>query len=465
MHLSREQLGEILRKRRIELGLRQKDLVDDILSPSSISNIELGKRKVSEDTIAYYCKKLGWDIKNIASYLDEGEKKEEAQLEILKLKLKSLENDIDYGITKHKLKELKGLKISQKSPYQAVVEYLVGKWYYKADDWEKAKEHFSQAIYIYDKCPEHKSSNIKSTSLYELGRIYYGYNNFDKALDCYKKGLHAFCKEGERSYIKYHLLISKVICLEKKDKIIEAMETLDEMWPHLAVINTETQLNMYEMQAKVYNKLEKYEKAIFYAETGIDIARREKNYNRCFELWTTLGVIYKNMGKLMLAETCFQTASRFENKLRNKYLLPAYNYTELGKLHLQQNKIAMAENILRDAVKLSKRAKDGHQQFESLVALGDCLIQQRKLEEALSFYESAHELAEKLSFTKQEKDIALLLAQYYEKIDSIKHKKYFARFYDLSVQLMHGGEKKMLQNPILYAHLSERQSVGEPPDS
>ncbi|MRG27793.1 tetratricopeptide repeat protein [Laceyella tengchongensis] len=309
-----------------------------------------------------------------------------------------------------------------------------------------------------------KASNIKPTSLYELGRIYHRQNDLDNALKCVEKGLSSFYEHGERKYSKYYLLISKVIYLEKMDKNLEANETLESMWPHLAEINTETQLNMYEMQATIYNKLDHYEKALKYAETGIDIARREKNYDRCFELWTTLGVSYKNLKKPKLAETCFKTASRFEKKLRKKYLLPTYNYTELGKLYMEEEKMELAENILRNAVKLGKKAKDGLRYYEALVALGDCLIMQSK-EEGLYFLKEALKLVEKLSFAKQEVNIVLKLAKYYEKKDSIKHNKYFARFYELSVQLMHGGEEKMLKNNTLSGQLAERKTAGDPPDS
>ncbi|MRG27794.1 helix-turn-helix domain-containing protein [Laceyella tengchongensis] len=99
-HLNRSELGKLLKRRRIELGFKQKELADEFLSPSTISNIELGKRKVSMDTIAYYCKKLSWKLEDIPKYLSEGEKKEEERFEELKLVLQSIENDVDFGNTK-----------------------------------------------------------------------------------------------------------------------------------------------------------------------------------------------------------------------------------------------------------------------------------------------------------------------------------------------------------------------------
>lgn len=462
-HLNRGQLGELLKERRKSLGFKQKQLADDILSPSTISNIENGKRKVSEDTIAHYCRKLGWKLEEIPQYLLEGNKRKEDKTKELELQLRSLEIDIDYGNLKHKLKELKELSIPKNSPHKAVIQYLMGKWYYKNEDLEKAIDHFSESIYIYDKNPKFKYTNMKSASLYEIGRVYHRKNDLDNAIKCVLTGLKSFIENGERKYYKYNLLISKVIYLEKLDKNLEAKETLDTMWPFLAEINTETQLNMFEMQATIYNKLDHFEKALKYAETGIDIARREKNYDRCFELWTTLGVSYKNLGKPKLAETCFKTASHFEKKLRKKYLLPAYNYTELGKLYMEQQKTELAENILRDAVKLGKKAKDGLRYYEALVALGDCLMKQNK-EVGLYFLEEALKLVEKFSFVKQERSIVLKLAKYNEKKDLIKHNKYFARFYELSVQLMHGGEEKMPQDINQLAHLTERKTAGDPPD-
>lgn len=467
MSLSRKEIGILLRNRRKELKKRQIDLVDEVLSLSSISNIERGKNKVGKKTIAHLCSKLGLEYDKLDAYKRQEEKNHEIRLFRLKLLLNSIETELDFvKLDKKIYSKLAGVKLEENHPYTSVVQYLLGKYFYKQEKYESAKVHFLRALELYNEFPELKDTNIKSACLYELGRIYHIENDLNQAMTCVNDGLKSFVENGERKYYKYHLLISKVIYLEKLELLDEAIDTLEkQMWPYIAEIGTETQLNMYELQATLFNKKRKYEDAIKFAYKGIELARLEKNYDRCFELWTTLGVSYKHLGDIESAKLCFQTASSFEDKLRKKYLLPAKNYTELGLLHIMEKNFELAQPILEEAVKLSKKSRDGLRQFEAYNALGDCLLCQQKILEAIAIFEEAKRIAEAHpSFKKYEQKIVLKLAQYYKDINTTKHQKYFARFYEISVQLLNGGEEFMLQQNTQLQPPTERNSAGDPPD-
>lgn len=460
----RKMIGDMLRKRINELGLRQKDLIDDKLTSTTISNIITGKKKVGKKTIAYLCKKVGWELEKIPQYIEENEKKKILQLTRLKLNLKSIETNIDGVSAKYAFEQIKKLDLPDDPFIHSTVEYLKGKCYFKRDNWSKARDHYLNSIHLYDTHPEIQYSNLKATCLYELARVYYRQNDFEDALRCVRKGKESFQEEGERKYIKFHLEISEAIYLDDLGFNVEALKALEKMWAYQSKIETETQLNMYGLQAILYNKLKMYEEAIKIIDTAIEIARREKHFDHSFELWTTLGVSYKNLGHLDLAKTCFDTASRLKNKIRKKYLLPAYNYTESGKLFLSEGNIEKAKEILLEAVKLSKKANDGLRQLDAQVALGECYLQQDEFLDAIQQFEEACELAKKLSFLDHECSIVLKLAQCYEDRDIIKYNKYYTRFYQLSVKLLNGGDKNMLQNSNSFQK-PEKEFQPDPPDS
>ncbi|KPC76875.1 hypothetical protein ADL26_04405 [Thermoactinomyces vulgaris] len=457
----RKQLGKILRARRLELGLKQKDLVDDILTPATISNIELGKKKAGVQKISYYCEKLHWKLEKIPQYLEETKKRELDHISKLKLKLKSIENDIVCVSPDLAIKNIKELDLPIDPYILSTVEYLKGKCFYKKGRWDKSKEHYNECIRIINEHRELSKSNLKSASFYELSRVYYRKNDLEFALKLIQNGLSAFVTEGERDYYKHYLLISEAIYLDKLGFTNAAMKALERTWTYLSEMDTETQLTMYSLQAILHNELKNHDEAISCINKAIDMAQRLKHFDHCFELWTTLGVSYKNLGDFDSAKTCFNTAYRFKNKLRDKYLLPAYNYTELGKLYKQINNMELAEKHLISAVKLSKKVNNEPKQLEAQVALGECYLHQNKITEAIQQFEEASKIA-KRHLTKKEREIMLKLAQCYEKRDTVKYNKYLSRFYELSIKSQNGGELAMQQiswqNPQV-----DREFQPEPP--
>lgn len=456
-----KELGDLLRRRREELGLKQKELEDEFISSSTISNLETGKKRVGRKKLSYYLKKLGWSYEDLPKYLAESSQQEQDESTRLELELRIIENDIDCVSATSSLLKLNKLQLRHDHPQQALIEYLKGKCFYKKEKWDKSHFHYQQAISLIDAFPKSTKSNLKAAAYYGLGQVYYRKNDLNNALDSVSQGLAAIIEDGERIYLKYHLLLSKAIYLEKLERYAESLVTLDtEMWPYLSEIDTEVQLNMYELHATLLNKQNMSNKAIRYAESGIDIARRVKNYDRCFELWTALGTAYKNLGFLDLAEKCFQAALRFENKV-NKKQITAYNYIELGLLYQETGQTELAEENLKKAVTLSRKTPDGFRQFDAHFATGKFFLQQKKIKEAIAQFEMAREISEKHGLLKQERDVCLELIQYYEKIDLVKYKKCFARFFELSVQLLNRGDEKMPQS----LHSVLRKNVADPPDA
>nr|WP_255724555.1 tetratricopeptide repeat protein [Shimazuella soli] len=453
-------LRELFRSIRKEKKLKQRDLEEKGISATTVSNFEHGRKNVSMDKIYRLFEKIGVNKQDLPLLLREEKQRERDALTLLKLDLKAIETEMDCGDYKKAMQAVKILQLPTDHPYTAVTEYLKGKYYYKGQNWQKAHLHFLRAIQMVDDYPEIQATNIKAASYYELARIAYRLNKLDNTVQCVENGLEAFDSSGERKFLIYSLLLSKAIYLEKLDRDNEAMKILDEMWPHLNEIDTEIQLNMYDLQAKLYNKHQMYDKAIRYASEGIDIARREKKYDRCFELWTTLGTSYNHLGEYQMAMKCFQTASSLEGKIQRKFL-SATNHYQLGLLYFEEGDIDRAEETLRKALKISKEENDVLNLCESHLGLAKCKRKQNMTSEAIQHYEQALQIAEQHSFRTQQRDIALELTKFYEHKNSKEHFKYMTIFYQNSL-LLNGGDPKMTTK--LQPLTTERIFEADPPD-
>ncbi|MDQ0418940.1 tetratricopeptide (TPR) repeat protein [Croceifilum oryzae] len=456
----RRTLGDLLRNRMNELGIRQKDLMDERLTTTTISNIITGKKNVSKKTISYLCQKLDWELEQIPQYLENLEQIKIDQSKQIRLQLKAIETDVGSKQALEKIKEI----ISSDDPYiLATIEYLKGKCYARKGKWERARDHYFYSIRFYDAHPEIRNSNLKSASFNELARVYYNQNQYEEALKCARKGKECFIQNGERKYFQFHLQISEAIYLDNLGLPVEALKVLEKMWKYQSEIETETLLNMYSLQSILYNKLKLYDEAVKNIEVAIEIARLGKHYDHIFELWTTLGVSYKNLGNIHFAKICFDTASQLQDKVRSKHLLLAYNYTESGKMYLSERDTKRASEVLTNAVKLSKKANDGTRQLEAQTALGECYLLQDRFLEAVQQFHEAYGLANKLSFLEQECNLTLKLALCYEGRDIVKYNRYYALFYQRSVQLLSGGEPIMLQVSKSFPQ-PEREIQPEPPE-
>lgn len=236
------------------------------------------------------------------------------------------------------------------------------------------------------------------------------------------------------------------------------MEVVEWLEERFAELDTDIKLNLYQLKATLYNKDRRYQKAISAVEQGIDLARREKRFDRCFELWTTAGTIYKNICKWDAAMLCFQTAAKFEDKVVEQQFV-AINCKELGQLHLLRGNFKLAVEKLQQALKVSKKSKDKLRYCEVLQALGECYLQHGQRQEAVDYLEQAQIVAQEHSFDHQEWDIVLLLAKCYEKSNLVKSNQYSRRLFHISLKLKEEVSRSMQLREL------KTRAAGSPPDA
>jgi tetratricopeptide (TPR) repeat protein len=376
---------------------------------------------------------------------------------------RSIDNDIVCVSTKQALKRLREIEkeVKETHPgYLAQVEYLRGRCYNRKETTlERAKKHFQQAIRIFDQHQAIQHTYFKAASLYHLSRIAHVENKLEEALALIQAGLEAikFCSKENGNKIIYHLLICKTIYLEKLDRDNEANETLKIMWDQgLERIRTEVFLNMCQLQAEIYKKQKSYNKAIEVALLGTELAKKEAKYDRCFELWTTLGSIYKEKKQFHLTKICLQTALNFKDKVKKAFLV-AQNYTELGSLYLLENKVDEAQVVLEKALKT--KTTDVVSLCDTFETLGTCFLQKGNIREAIKQWEKARDLAAKHSLRLHEYKNTLKLTRHYESINVIKHKENLKRLFQLDEVM--GGDTMSQQ---VEAIIDPINLAGDPPD-
>lgn len=456
-HWDLREVGSLLCARRKALKLNQEDLVIcGKLSRTTISNLESGKKPVSRQKLQLYCQQINLNVNELPNYLKKAENKEvenSAQIDIV---LRSIESHIDANLLSKAKGMLNTLKLRGNDPNLGILEFLKGKYYSRRKNWSKSKNHIYQAIRLSED-EIHLHPNIKAASLYELACISAQHNDFEQALTYVNNGILSFHSGGERIYIKDTLSLGKAIFLEKLELNKEATMVLDKMWSNINSVDTIIKLNMLQLRSVLLKKEQNYKEAINFAKTGLEIARREHNYDRCYESWTTLGSIYKEAERFQVAELCFNTASDMESLISNKYLI-ANNNKELGLLYLEMDKIHDAEKQLLLAVRQS--TNDALKKCESLFSLGICYFQQQKFEDAIEQFKLGYQIAQKHYFRIQEQNIVFKLALCYKNTkDLANHQRFASLYIDITEKITDRGDRYMENKN------NELKLIADPPTS
>lgn len=425
------QIGELLRKRRKELGLRLEDLADDFISPSTISNIERGITYVNEEKVRYIADKLGVNLEQIHE-LWAKEKQEEEQME---LKLAAVESIVDLMNPDKGLEKLRKLSVPNNHLSTAYVHFLRGKIYLQKKNWVKSQNHYLEAIRIVDQKSEWLKSNLKAASYYELGRIAIEAYDAEQALKYVEEGIEHYQEDGERQDVKQMLLAAKVEALEKLERLEEGLRLIEELWSERNEINNvEVVLKLARSRISILTKLKLYDEAIQYATLGIEMARINKKPEHASELWMMLGGIQLRKSRWEEAEDCFRTALALQEKMKTDELKIKI-HTYLGMVLLEREKSEEAKQILEDAVAICERNHQTMPHRETYIVLGDCYARQGEYKEAIQVYEKVWKMARKKGDKSQEHKVILKLARCYEQQDKEKFAEFLQELYRVENEL------------------------------
>lgn len=420
--------GLFLREIRKKLGKRMEDLEDENISRGTIGNIETGKPHVREPKVKYYCEKLGVNYDALPHLIEErrqrlGEYKQKVLADLRKIELM-----IDVTQDNTGLKMLR--KINVPKELSNVVDYLKGKSYIYLNDPDKAEKHFKQVV----KATSRNVENVVACAYNELSKIAYYRNDFVTAVKYIDQGLAAYDKKDWRQYIYYNLQSNKILYLDKLDRTNEAEDLCKRLWQEREKINhISVLLNLYDLKGQIYRKKRKYDEAIQLITEGLQIARYNREKRRIVELLITLGSIYMTKKDYDQAADCLDMALQVTQLLDDQYLHTTIT-VKLGELQMQQGKLDQAKQTLYAVIKNKGRGITKY--VKALTVYGDCNMLQNQTDDALNYYLTALDLAQKHLLQQQELEILEKIAKVY--LETKKEKEYkdtLDKFFRLYVQL------------------------------
>lgn len=430
-HFELPKMGEIIRRVRKIKGLRLEDLADEQISPATISNIERGVPHVKQDKLYYLMEKLGISMEQIPELI----KGEEEKLQELKTKLISYESLSSMGkheLCLQKLKELEA-EIDDSHPYAPDYYYIQGKCYRHLKKWRQAENAYYQAIRV----SQHTPTDTEAAAFNELSLCSFYQNDLEQALQYVESGIDAFAGRGNRSQIIYILKRNKGIYLERLGRLGEAMRVVDETWDQLSEIKqVETTLVFYWLRAELSRRTGVLDQAVEYAQTGLELARLNRDFSMMFDFWTVLGSTYIQLKKWERAEHCFDMALQLKDRLpdfdEDKFII---TYTRLGLLYMKFNRNEDAVIAVQKAIAIGERMNDAPHLANALHAMGDYYRLQDDRQEAAAYYRRELELAESHGLHQQTYQAMLRLAECLEEVDKKEFQQLTRNMYRLQLKL------------------------------
>jgi tetratricopeptide (TPR) repeat protein len=422
-------VGEAIRNYRKEKRLRLEDLADENISVSTISNIERGFAHVKQEKVNYLLHKLGIDIADLSVLEQNLQKKDEH----ISLQLTAMESWIVCNEESKALTELNSIKVSDQHHFAAKVMFLKGKCHHHLGEWKKSVHAFYEAIRL--SRMQEESSLLEAACYDELSRTAFGQNDLNQALAYVEKGLLII---REHSDIKFSLIRNKALYLFKQSKEAEALKLMKDNW-HLLVEITKIDLilGFYQIRVKLLLSTGLWEEAHTFAEEGIDLAKRNEQYDALCVLWGDLGKIYASQHEYTLAEVCFRTSQVFEYHVKDKSALIS-TYTFYGKLLQEQKKYEMAGALLNKAISLGEKNHETSDLVRAYLAMGQVQLANDGAAEAMDYFHKARNLATEHHLPTLAYEAIFQIARVYQEIDSDKFIACTVEMYEMQMVMNSG---------------------------
>ncbi|GGA57113.1 hypothetical protein GCM10007416_32920 [Kroppenstedtia guangzhouensis] len=419
------EIGELIRKRRREQGLRLEDLADENISPATISNIERGVPYVHQEKVRYVLSKLRLNPEDLPKLLLG----EQQSMERLKFRLDSIETLLEFGQKEKACEKLKELEIPDSHPFASRARFLLGKSHALTGSLKRSDRMFSHAIRLERQHEHRPRSNLEACSYYELCRSAIRQKLPKKALEYTNLGLKAFDPTGERQQIKYFLKTDRAEILLLLNRFGESLNIVDDLWqerPQIQPIRVLIQL--YLLRVRLLRKTGMLQQAADFAREGLEIARINQDHLGTFELWSALGDVYQSEQNWDEAEACLESALQLDQLIEDREGLHRL-YNRLGTLYLRQKKWKSAEEMIHRALRLGEGGPGTPLLVETLILAGDLHRQTGETEKAIQRFKRALELSEKQQLRKKEIKILFRLAQCHEKKDHRSFLRYMESMY------------------------------------
>ncbi len=265
-----------------------------------------------------------------------------------------------------------GNKFKNQPLVEAETRRVIGASYLQINKYAEAKEHFKEALFLFDKHSDRVRLNEKTvgvslnslSTMVQLGRVHFLLGDFPKA----------------KEYLTDVILLSKNALGENHNVGFKANSAMAEL------------LNR---QGK-YNESEKYINIV------LDTRRKTlgNNHINTISSIAQLGVVYFGQGKYKEAEDCFREALTVQQKIHGGNHPTTLNtMLNLGNALFTQKKYEEAKPILVEVLKTNRRilGDDDPAVVQVLNSIGSLLKAQGQFAEAEPYYQEALEISIRVS--------------------------------------------------------------------
>ncbi|WP_149453820.1 helix-turn-helix domain-containing protein [Pasteuria penetrans] len=426
------EIGKFIRKKRKERSLRLEDLSDEQISTATISNIERGIPHVNQEKVTYLMKKMGIKMSDIPQLLEQ----DTENMESVQLRIIAMETMISTGNISQAQAALSRYYDGGFLPCEAVVHLLRGCCYVFMKEFRKAEREFGESIRLSSQDPLSGKINLEAMCYNYLARCHEQQEDWNAALSYVERGLQVF-KKGDNQYdqIIHELKLGKVLYLKQLGRMDESFRVLDELWCNMSSIqNQELVLHMHAMRSELFSTLKLFNDAIRCAREGIQLAIRGGHSEETFRLWTILGKTYLGMNRLGDAETCFEFARDFSDRILESEQVVRI-HIDLGDLYILQGKWDSARSSLKISLELSRKFGDSRSAHHALLSMGRLMEQMKRTSDAIQYFRDSVEVARKA-------ELYDCLAKSYYELTNCFEKLELSEDYRQAVEQMYLAQKR-----------------------
>ncbi len=305
--------------------------------------------------------------------------------------------------------------------------------------YRESKQKYLQAEAIYRK--EKNDEGIAST-LIRLGVVEKRQGNFDKALAYYIQTLDISETNGNKlGMLEARVVLSEVYFslddFENSLKNLQIAEKLNDKLP-----TSNLSLHMYISYGNFFIKINRFDKAISYIETGLSKCDRVEYNGAKIGLLKLRGDAYNKIGDKIKAISSYKQALAFAREIKN--VLREQNVLiDLAQTYVKQEPNA-ALKYLKEALDIVGRHKMYRQEIIILNNMAEVYKRKGDFSTALSLNEKSYKLSEEVYYKEMTKQISNLETAY-------ELEKSNAELGDLQLK---SNKEKTIRNIVLFIALA-----------
>lgn len=301
-------------------------------------------------------------------------------------------------------------------PLPPDIYHSFGRLYSNQGELKKSIEFYKQAIDISLKNNNELGAAISALNLGEqLKHI----GDFDEAIKYFTYSRNIFIKNNrsELSLSPFIAELNMLILLNRSIIPVE-LERLEYVLQLISQIKSPTLATNYINVGRIFQVLEKFDKAIFYLKKAIKISEEIAYEKTLYHAYLNLAYVYDNLGE-------FEKALKYMNKAQNYYIEKQDNqslarvYNGLGLISKNKGDFTKAVKYIESSTKLGKEFYDFELELRNYELLGDIYKNTEKYEDAILVYNKLLNIFEELLKKTQFAGLKLIFKSQFSRIMQI----------------------------------------------